>query len=171
MERKCVTYNSSKPIEVARDAVVANCEAILLGNRTIKALRKLCGSIVYNFLFLIPSHLLEDGKNYTLEAICVNVKGLLNYSVHDMLNDLGSVCTEDAKVLSSLQEVLHSCLYGETFSLVSLNTKDTYMALLLCYLNLKSLKDTVDEAVQIYRNTNTGYLDLWMLFEREVYSG
>lgn len=170
MDRLCITYNSIKSYEVAKKAVVANCKAILDGDRSITALRRLCGSLTYNFLFIVPEHLLEDKRSYTIEAICIHVLGLLNYSVHDMLTDLGNICVKDVCITSSLENILHSCLFGETFSLIGVNTKDIYTALFLCYARNLCLGLVEEKVFELYNCEDVGFLDIWQYYESEVYS-
>lgn len=171
MDKLCITYNCSKSFEVAQKAVVANCRAILNGDISIATLRKLCGSLTYSFLFIIPEHFLEDKRSYTIEAICVHVLGLLNYSVHDILTSLGSICVKDSDITDRLEETLHSCLYGETLALIGANTRETYAALLLCYARIKSLSDVEDKVRNMYCDDSVSFLDMWQFYESEVYCG
>lgn len=171
MERLCVTYNDSKPSEVAKNAVVANCKAILDGNASLANLRKLCGSVVYNFVFLIPDYTLESGTRYTIEQICLNVRGLLSMGTHELLEDFGNICVNDTYIIDRLYSLLHNCLFGEVVALTGLQTRDIYVALFLCYASLTSNTYVSDKLKEMYTNSELNYLEFWQLFESEVYHG
>jgi len=167
--KKCLIFKETKTQALAFNyADKYAYETLIKGNTSIENLIKLCGTITYSAIFLIPDFDLWNNRKYTLENICYYVPGLLKLPLHDILENLSDICFKDKDIKQALYNILHESLFPEAISLLGLNTKDVYAALLYNYLALTNNSDKLQTVKNMFDDTECHVMSLYIYFEREV---
>ena len=164
MEVFTVQYKSANQKEKAIEAIGNRCDEILHGMNDLENLRRLCGSIAYSSVFLIPSFDLVDGKQYSVEAICTQVRSMLAKDMRDFLMRLGVIATSHgSELLEALHAILYECTFPEVMEFLGLPFSRCYFALLSCYMRLVNY-DTYPEVIAEFKAGDNSYGTLWNFF-------
>jgi hypothetical protein len=170
-DKACLVYNKSKSQEVALNNVAVRCKEIITDNSEyLTTLKRLCGTLCYSSLFLLPDYELANEQKYTFENVCYFVPGLLKMTLHEMLDNLSIVVTSNSqqKIHSALKAILHECMYAEVISLLKVNVKDTYCALLYVYCKLCKNTNHANKVKEFWADNRRGFQYIWSYFEKEM---
>ena len=130
---------------------------------------KLSLNLCYCSLFIHP---LESGRNYTINDVCSNVKGILSTNLYSFLTALSDLGTQQ-NIKDSLKVLLHDCMSYETFQLLRVNPVQCYSVFLFYYVllcdlgNLTKCSKLVCDAVSSNQPTLAWEM-LYNFFEEEV---
>ena len=111
------------------------CEDIA-NEPNLKNLTRLCGSLSYMSLFMIPDYELTVGKAYTVENSSYYVDGIIKTSYHDITESFYKITAQQCNIPETLLTVLKDCAFGEAMSNLNVSTQKVYVALLQCYCSI-----------------------------------
>lgn len=166
--KKCITYKKSKTKEMALHTINNQIEKISKDACDIDVLRKLCGAISYNSLFLIDFYKLEENRKYTAESVCQYVQGLLKRPTYEFLSTCMDLSVEDDKIGYRLTFILDEGLFGEIVSQFDINAKDLYCSFLMLYAQWFRTSDVQDKVRELWDNSTKYVSDVWLFARNEV---
>ncbi len=164
--KKCVTYNAKKTERMALASINNYVTRIKGGELTVELFKKLCGAISYNSLFLMEGYRLVDGRRYTAESVCIDVRGLLKIPTHEFIESCMALTLCNKSFMNLLRRVLDEALFAEIISQFKLNTKDIYCAFASIYVHLCGGDTLILSAM--WENTSVTIHDVWQYMQKEV---
>ena len=164
-----VTYRKNISLEYARKVVSEYCVKVRCGNTSSDMLKRLCGSISYCSMSLIPDFDLEVGVSYSIENICYFAPGIMKLPLHIIVDCLGNIAAVNDDIRGNLKTILHECLFGEIMCLFKLNPKYVYCALFYMYSNLFGDENMCNNVLQMWDDSTVTLHHVWDYFESEVY--
>lgn len=168
MDKYTITYKSHISKEKAVSGCYALCLSVLDGDTSTRTLHRLCGSIAYNSIYLIPDFCRENNKAYSIENICYFVPGILKLSTHNLLEKCGNINSIRYNYVTELKNILSDCTFAELMSLLELPIKDVYCALFCIYEKLLNNIEIENKIRTMWKSNNYNIHDIWKFFESEV---
>lgn len=168
MDKKVIKYNEYKTQELALTTIDDYIQTIREGDFSSELLKKLCGAVSYNSLFMIDSYNLVNGKQYSIENVCYHMRGLLKVATHELLDNISDITLPNACFDEILCKVLDESLFGEIVTEMKLNAKDLYCAFLLFYLHLRELYNCEPYVLSMWGNKSVSIDKVWNYFRTEI---
>ena len=168
MDVMTIKYSSSKTKDVAEKAIGLHCNTIRSKQSfDLSLLRKLCGTVIYSGLFLLPDYKLCDGVSYSIEAMCFYAPPFLAQTLHEILEQMGSCITENANIDKHLLAILKDSMFPEVMSLITKQPTEVYYSLFISYCYLTQNMSVLDKIQSVY-SKGCNVTDLWEIFMKEV---
>lgn len=168
--KRCIQFNKNKTQEVALRVINQYMDSIKNGKYSQELLKKLCGTILYNSLFIMESHMLVDKKQYTIENVCYYSQGLLTRPTRQFLYDCADIVVpmSDDSLNEILEDILDEGLFGEVVSQFGVNTKRLYICFCIALLDFRGDLSLVEYLLSIWDNPTYTVSDVWNYFREEA---